>query len=114
MRPPAGGGIAASSLLYQRHVRMALRLSTLGSDPEHPDDNKAELTEHLAELRTRLIRACLYCGVGMIVMYTRINPISRLLAAPITGAIPQTSRPHLPAGVHGTSVVTNFAEPFLL
>jgi len=91
---------------------MALRLSTLGPDPEHPDDNKAELTEHLAELRTRLIRSCLYCAAGMIVMYVLFNPIYGILSAPITNALASNVKAHLP--VQGTFVVSNFAEPFLL
>ena len=71
---------------------MALRLSTLGSDPDHPDENKAELTEHLAELRTRLIRACVYCAVGMTIMYVLFNPIYSILSAPITNALAKNVR----------------------
>jgi sec-independent protein translocase protein TatC len=93
---------------------MALRLSTTGSEPDNPDENKAELTEHLAELRTRLIRSCLYCLIGMVIMYVLFKPIYDVLSAPITNALSHDTKAHLPPGVQGAFVVTNFAEPFLL
>ncbi|MDQ2798369.1 MAG: twin-arginine translocase subunit TatC [Armatimonadota bacterium] len=76
-------------------------------DDEDSDEKKAELTEHLAELRTRLIRSCLYLGIGMIVMYAFYAPIYHFLAAPILGIMKK-----LPPG-SGFRFNT-FTEPFFL
>ncbi len=54
---------------------MALKLQLSGPDTDRDEEKKAELTEHLAELRTRLIRACLYVAVGMVVMYVFSKPL---------------------------------------
>lgn len=83
---------------------MALRLSTGGGPlPEdNPDDHKAELTEHLAELRTRIIRSALYCGGGMVIAW--YAPVYALIARPI----------HWALGKSAKFVFTNFTEPFFL
>ncbi|MFC7703342.1 twin-arginine translocase subunit TatC [Plastorhodobacter daqingensis] len=47
------------------------------------DDSSAPLIEHLAELRTRLIRSVLAFGVGMILCFTVAEPILRFLSEPI-------------------------------
>ena len=52
---------------------MALRLET--TPPDDHEEKKADLTEHLAELRTRIIRSCLYLGIGMVVMYVFSQPL---------------------------------------
>ncbi len=77
---------------------MALKLQLSGPEPDH-DEKKAELTEHLGELRSRLIRACIYLGVGMVVMYTLYSPIYHFLAAPL-GKLPL--------------LFTSFSEAFFL
>jgi len=64
---------------------MALRLKA--TDELGPEERTAELTEHLAELRTRIIRACIYCVIGMGVMYFLYNPVYAALAAPINDAV---------------------------
>lgn len=79
---------------------MALRLKTL--DDLSQQEKTAELTEHLAELRTRIIRACIYCILGMVVMYFLYNPVYAALAAPINEAVRRigthsSAAPGLPA-----------------
>ena len=61
---------------------MALKLQLSGPNLEQDEEKKAELTEHLGELRTRLIRACLYVGLGMIVMYFFSKPLFAALIRP--------------------------------
>lgn len=51
------------------------------------DDSAAPLIEHLAELRTRLIRALLAFVVGMVICFTVWNPIFNFLTQPICGAL---------------------------
>ncbi|QHQ34646.1 twin-arginine translocase subunit TatC [Algicella marina] len=51
------------------------------------DDTAAPLIEHLAELRTRLIRALLAFVVAMLICFTVWNPVFNFLAAPICGAL---------------------------
>ena len=47
------------------------------------DDTSAPLIEHLAELRTRLIRCVLYFLVGMVICFTVATPIFNFLTAPL-------------------------------
>ena len=47
------------------------------------DDSSAPLIEHLAELRTRLIRSILAFVAGMVVCFTVWNPIFNFLTQPI-------------------------------
>jgi len=74
---------------------MALRLSGPDQDKERDDERKAELTEHLGELRTRLIRSSIYLIVGMIVMYVFSKPLFGALSAPITETL---AKMHLNGG----------------
>ena len=92
---------------------MALRLEE--TSPEDPDGRKAELTEHLAELRTRIIRSCLYIGVGMVVMYLYAKPVQAWLSHPIIEAIQRLSTQKNAAGLPiGAFAYKNFWEPFFL
>ena len=79
---------------------MALKLT--GPDPDNDlrrdEERKAELTEHLAELRTRLIRASLYVVAGMIVMYFFSKPLFTTLSAPITETLAKM-HPNAPSGL---------------
>ncbi len=97
---------------------MALRLfsrhrSSASTDPER----KAELTEHLAELRTRLLRSAAYLVGGCIVAYALFHPVFRFLASPVVQALQDAAknRPHqvnlLPPG---TFVFHQFFGPFML
>ena len=90
---------------------MALRLQT-DPAPESPDEKRAELTEHLAELRTRLIRACLYCAAGMVLMYILSGPIYTVLAAPILNALKHASVKN--GTPPGGFIFTSFTDPFFL
>lgn len=47
------------------------------------DDSAAPLIEHLAELRTRLIRSVLAFVVGMVICFTVATPIFNFLTAPL-------------------------------
>ena len=51
------------------------------------DDSAAPLIEHLAELRTRLIRSLLAFVVGMVICFTVWNPIFDFLTAPLCNAL---------------------------
>jgi len=87
---------------------MALKLSgpRPDDDDNREDERKAELTEHLGELRTRLIRSCLYLALGMVVMYVLFKPIYSLLEAPI--------EPILKLSPGSSFRFNSFTEPFFL
>lgn len=51
------------------------------------DDSSAPLIEHLAELRTRLIRSVLAFIVGMVICFTVWNPIFNFLTRPLCAAL---------------------------
>ncbi|KPP87145.1 MAG: sec-independent protein translocase protein TatC [Rhodobacteraceae bacterium HLUCCA08] len=51
------------------------------------DDSSAPLIEHLAELRTRLIRAALAFSLGMVLCFTVWNPIFDFLTRPLCSAM---------------------------
>lgn len=95
---------------------MALKLLQPAPDDDGRDEKKAELTEHLAELRTRLIRACVYALVGMAVMYFFYNPIYAALSAPLRGITDRgQGQPPTPNGLPTTGLAyNNFTEPFFL
>jgi sec-independent protein translocase protein TatC len=47
------------------------------------EDSSAPLIEHLAELRTRLIRCVVYFLIGMVICFTVATPIFNFLTAPL-------------------------------
>ncbi len=51
------------------------------------DDTSAPLIEHLAELRTRIIRSVIAFLVGMVVVFTVAEPILQFLAEPIADVL---------------------------
>ncbi len=51
------------------------------------EDSAAPLIEHLAELRTRLIRAAIAFVIAMIICFTVWNPIFNFLTQPLCGAL---------------------------
>lgn len=53
------------------------------SSSDDIDDSAAPLIEHLAELRTRLIRSVLAFVVGMVICFTVATPIFNFLTAPL-------------------------------
>ena len=50
----------------------------------HEEDKRMELTEHLAELRTRLMRSLLYLIAGSILGYVYFGPIFSFLEKPLS------------------------------
>ncbi|MDH7568775.1 MAG: twin-arginine translocase subunit TatC [Armatimonadota bacterium] len=73
--------------------------------PRESYDREMELTEHLAELRTRIIRSLLYVVAGLVVGWIYYTPILEALKAPIMG---------IKSGVEWRMVFTNFLEPFFV
>lgn len=51
---------------------------------EHPNDKRMELTEHLQELRSRIMRSIFYLIVGAVVAYFFFAPIYGFLQRPLT------------------------------
>lgn len=64
------------------------------SDVDHDEmaDSAAPLIEHLAELRTRLIRSALAFIVGMVICFTVWNPIFDFLTAPLCQALAENGQ----------------------
>jgi sec-independent protein translocase protein TatC len=67
------------------------------SESDNPDDgmedSAAPLIEHLAELRTRLIRAVLAFIVGIVIIFTVAEPILQFLLGPIESALRELGDP---------------------
>lgn len=61
--------------------------------PQPEDDKRMELTEHLGELRSRLIRIILYLVAGSTVCYYFFKPLYRLLFWPMEQAIKASGKP---------------------
>ncbi|MBK5926218.1 twin-arginine translocase subunit TatC [Rhodobaculum claviforme] len=55
--------------------------------PDEIEDSAAPLIEHLAELRSRLIKSLLAFIVGMVISFTVWNPIFNFLTDPLCGAL---------------------------
>lgn len=55
--------------------------------PEDIDDTSAPLIEHLAELRSRLIKSVLAFAVAMVACFTVATPIFNFLTAPLCSAL---------------------------
>ncbi|WP_296417283.1 twin-arginine translocase subunit TatC [Pseudooctadecabacter sp.] len=55
--------------------------------PDDIEDSAAPLIEHLAELRTRLIRCVVYFLIGMIICFTVATPIFNFLTAPLCSVL---------------------------
>ncbi|MDJ0859506.1 MAG: twin-arginine translocase subunit TatC [Dinoroseobacter sp.] len=53
------------------------------SNTDEIEDSSAPLIEHLAELRTRLIRCVVYFLIGMVICFTVATPIFNFLTAPL-------------------------------
>jgi sec-independent protein translocase protein TatC len=68
-----------------------------------PEEIRQPITEHLEELRTRLIRSLIAFGIGTALCYNFAGEIFRRLLLPLTGALPADS--HL--------IFTELTEAFL-
>lgn len=55
-------------------------------------EKRMELTEHLGELRTRLIRSILYLVVGAVIAYQFFTPLYSFLSRPLTIELKQQNR----------------------
>lgn len=71
--------------------------------PTNPEETRQPLTEHLDELRRRLIRSLIAFGVGTALCYNFSEGIYRALLRPLTAALPGDS--HL--------IFTELTEAFL-
>ncbi len=61
--------------------------------PDEMDSSSAPLIEHLAELRTRLIRAVLAFIVGIVIAFTVAEPILQFLLGPIEATLRELGDP---------------------
>ncbi len=75
------------------------------TEPE--DDKRMELTEHLAELRTRIVRSIVYAIIGSIAGYYLFHRIYRLLYSPMARALGD-------AHVEFKIAFGHFMEPFFV
>jgi len=71
------------------------------SKSDEIEDSSAPLIEHLAELRTRLIRSVLAFIVGMIISFTVWNPLFNFLTLPFVRCAGR-ARPILRSSIHCT------------
>ncbi len=77
------------------------------ADNEPEDDKRMELSEHLAELRTRIMRSILYAIVGSIAGYYLFKRIYNLLYSPMAHALGD-------AHVEFKIAFGHFMEPFFV
>jgi sec-independent protein translocase protein TatC len=68
------------------------------------------LTEHLRELRSRLVKAGLAIGIGMVIGWIYYEQLFAWLSAPFTGAVDQARE----EGREVTLALTGVADPFVL
>lgn len=80
------------------------------------DEKRAELSEHLGELRSRIIRSALYVVVGFLVAYNLASFLFRALSAPIVSALHEIAMRMPPdqRGLAGAIVFHSFTGPFFL
>ena len=70
---------------------------------DNPDDQELSFLEHLVELRSRLLKACLAVLVILVCLLPFARQLYALLSAPLTAALPEGS----------TMIATDVASPFL-
>jgi len=73
---------------------------------EREDFKEMELWEHLAELRTRLMRSVIYLVVGLIAGWIVYNPLRKILFAPLM--------PFINGDPNNRIVYRTFTGPFML
>jgi len=69
----------------------------------NPDDQELSFLEHLVELRSRLLKACLAVLVTLLVLLPFARKLYALLAAPLTSVLPEGS----------SMIAIDVASPFL-
>ena len=57
----------------------------------NPTDDKLPITDHLEELRWRIIKSLIAVGVGFVVSYAFADRIFNFLTSPLTQAMPEGS-----------------------
>jgi sec-independent protein translocase protein TatC len=80
---------------------------TKPDDDDLDDEKRMELSEHLAELRTRILRSILYAVAGSIAGYYLFNKIYNLLYSPMARALGE-------AHVEFKIAFSHFMEPFFV
>ncbi|NPA58045.1 MAG: twin-arginine translocase subunit TatC [Aquificae bacterium] len=55
---------------------------------KNPEEYEAPITEHLAELRTRLIRSLIAIGIGMVVVFTQVDFFFDIFKEPLNKVFP--------------------------
>jgi sec-independent protein translocase protein TatC len=80
------------------------------------DDKKLEITEHLDELRSRIIRCAAYMFAGFLVVYACYDPLFHLVSYPLEDGLKQIAKhaANNPAYPPGTLVFHDFTGPFML
>jgi sec-independent protein translocase protein TatC len=81
-----------------------------------PGDGRQELSEHLAELRLRLVRAVCYVGIGMAAMYAVAPILLHVVLEPIHEVLKEIAAkaPADERNMMGGIVFHSFFEPFFL
>lgn len=75
------------------------------TEEDEPQDRPADLTEHLEELRTRIVRSLFAIFVGWVVGYILFPWVYHLIALPLQEPLRK---------VEGKTVFLHFADPFFL
>ncbi len=81
------------------------------SEPPPSDDARMSLTEHLRELRWRLLISVIVIVIGFVVGFVYYEEISRVLTDPYTSTVRRLAREQ---GVKSQAIVAGVATPFLL
>ncbi len=81
------------------------------SEPPPSDDARMSLTEHLRELRRRLLISVIVIVIGFVVGFVYYEEISRVLTDPYTSTVRRLAREQ---GVKSEAIVAGVATPFLL
>ncbi len=81
------------------------------SEPPPADDARMSLTEHLRELRWRLLISVIVIVIGFVVGFVYYEEISRVLTDPYTSTVRRLAREQ---GVKSEAIVAGVATPFLL
>lgn len=100
------------------------RAQTAPTRDREPDDESGRMSflEHLEELRTRIIAACLGVGIGLIAAFAFIRPIFDFIVAPLNELLPPGStfistRPAEMFGVYvqiALIAATTFSAPWIM
>ena len=82
------------------------KLQNLRRNRPSDEEKRLELTEHLAELRTRIIRCLWYLVIGGVICYYKFDPIFAFLDRPM-----RQNLAHIPGSAYRFN---HFTEPFMV